>query len=101
MKQSFVGLLIATIISVLIIISVENDYSFSQILIGFLIYIFPSIFISYLRSSLFVFIISLLTILFVYCSIHFEFYNTWVGVLIAFSIGVPLHFYRISKAKVI
>ncbi len=101
MKQTKIGVFIAIIMSGLIILSVEQHYSFSQILIGFLIYIFPSIFISYLKSGLFVFFISILTILFVYFSFHFEYYHTWIGVLIAFSIGLPIHFYRISKAKVI
>ena len=47
MNKTFIGVVIALIFSGFIILSIENDYSFSQIFIGFIIFIISSIFLSY------------------------------------------------------
>jgi len=100
MKRVLSGVLIAFIFSALIILSIEKQYSFYQISFGFLVYIIPAMFISSFKSRGLVFIITVVSILFVYISYHFEWHNTWVGVFMALITGLPIHFYRISNAKV-
>jgi hypothetical protein len=100
MNRVLTGVLLASVFSALIILSIEKQYSFYQISIGFLIYIIPAMFISSFKSRGLAFIITVVSILFAYSSYHFQLQATWVGVLIAFIIGLPIYFYRISKAKI-
>jgi hypothetical protein len=100
MYKVLTGILIAAVFSALIILSIENQYSFYQISFGFLIYTIPAIFISSFKSRGLAFIITVVSILFAYSSYHFEWHATWVGVLMAFVIGLPIYYYRIRKAKV-
>ncbi len=100
MNKTFIGVVIALIFSGLIILSLENDYSFSQIFIGFIVFIIPSIFISSFKSATLSIILTVICVLFFYFSIHFKFYNTWVGVLMALTIGLPIYYYRVRNAKV-
>jgi hypothetical protein len=100
MNRILIGVLIASIFSGLIILSIEKQYSFSQISVGFLLYVIPAIFISSFKSRGLSFILTSVTILFAYYSYHFEWHDTWVGVLMAFVIGLPIYYYRIRKAKV-
>jgi hypothetical protein len=57
-------------------------------------------FISSFKSRSLAFVITVASILFAYSSYHFVWHATWVGVLMAFVIGLPIYYYRISKAKV-
>ena len=100
MNRVLSGVLLAFAFSALIILSIEKQYSFYQISFGFLVYIIPAIFISSFKSRGLAFIITVVSILFAYCSYRFEWYATWVGFLMAFVIGLPIYYYRISKAKV-
>jgi hypothetical protein len=100
MNKFLIGVLIASVFSALIILSIEKQYSFYQISFGFLVYIIPAIFISLFKSRGLAFIITVVSILFTYSSYRFEWHATWVGVLMAFVIGVPIYYYRIRKAKV-
>ena len=100
MYKVLTGVLIATVFSALIILSIEKQYSFNQISFGFLVYIIPAMFISSFKSRGLAFIITVVSILFAYCSYHFAWHDTWVGVLMAFVIGLPIYYYRIRKAKV-
>jgi len=94
------GILIAIVFSALIILSIEKQYSFYQISFGFLVYIIPAMFISSFKSKGLAFIITVVSILFVYCSYHFAWHDTWVGVIMAFVIGLPIFYYKIRKTKV-
>jgi hypothetical protein len=94
------GILIAIVFSALIILSIEKQYSFYQISFGFLVYIIPAMFISSFKSKGLAFIITVVSILFAYCSYHFAWHDTWVGVIMAFVIGLPIFYYKIQKAKV-
>ena len=100
MNKTFIGIVVALIFSGLIILSVENDYSLSQIFVGFIFFIIPSIFISSFKSTALSIILTVICVFFVYFSIHFKFYNTWVGVLMALTIGLPIYYYRVRNAKV-
>jgi hypothetical protein len=92
--------LIASVFSALIILSIERQFSIYQITLGFLVYILPAIFISSFKSTGPAFILTVVSILFAYCSFHFQLLEIWIGVLMAFLIGLPVYYYRIRKAKI-
>ena len=100
MNKILTGVFIASVFSALIILSIEKQYSFYQISFGFLVYIIPAMFISSFKSRGLAFIITVVSILFAYCSYHFAWHVTWVGVLMAFVTGLPIYYYKIWKAKV-
>ena len=100
MYKVLTGILVAIVFSALIIMSIEKQYSFYQISFGFLVYLIPAMFISSFKSRGLAFIITVVSILFTYYSYRFEWHATWVGVLMAFVIGLPIYYYRIRKAKV-
>ena len=100
MNRVLSGVLLAFAFSALIILSIEKQYSFYQISFGFLVYLIPAMFLSSLKTRSLAFIITFVSILLAYFSYHFECHDTWVGVLMAFIIGLPIYYYRISKAKV-
>ena len=92
-----VGFLLSIIICGILIFSFEKNYSFIQIIVGFLIYILPSIFITSLRSKLTVFLLSSTTIMVGFIAYKYQFYNIWVGILEALIIGRAINFYRIKR----
>jgi len=100
MYKVLTGILVAIVFSVLIIMSIEKQYSFYQVSLGFVIYIIPAMFISSFKSRGLAFIITVVSILLAYSSYRFEWHATWVGVLMALVIGLPIYYYRIRKAKV-
>jgi predicted membrane protein len=100
MSKVLNGVLIAAVFSALIIMSIEKQYSFYQISFGFLVYLIPAMFIFSFKTRGLAFLITVVSILFAYSSYRFEWHATWVGVLMAFVIGLPIYYYRIRKAKV-
>jgi len=90
-----IGVVLSVTVCGLIIFSIEKNYSFIQIMIGFLIYILPSIFITSLQSKLTVFLLSSTTIMLGFISYKYQFYEVWVGVLEAIIIGRAINFYKI------
>ncbi len=90
------GLSISVITCGILIFSFEKGFSFIQILLGFGVYILPSIFVTSFQSKLTVFIISTTTILLGYFSFKNQFYEIWVGVLLALLIGRTINFYKIK-----
>jgi hypothetical protein len=100
MNKILISVLITSIFSILIIISIESQFSFYQILIGFLIYILPATFISSFRSAGRASILTLVSILFTYSSFHFQLLEMWIGVLMALLLGLPIFYYRIRKVMI-
>lgn len=92
-----IGFLLSIIICGILIFSFEKNYSFLQITIGFLLYIFPCIFITSLQSKQTVFLISSTTIMIAYISYKYHFYDVWVGVILALIIGRTINFYKIKN----
>lgn len=92
-----IGIILSVIICGFIIFSIENNYSFLQIIVGFLIYIFPSIFITSLHSKLTAFLLSSTIVMLGYFSYKYQFYDIWVGVLEALIIGRAINFYKIKN----
>ena len=96
----FAGVVLSAIICGLIIFSIEKNYSLTQIIVGFLIYILPSIFITSLQSKLSVFLLSSTTIMLGFLSFKYQFYEIWIGVSEAIIIGRSINYYKIrNKSK--
>jgi predicted membrane protein len=98
-NNAIVGFLISVLICGILIFSIEKNYSFLQIIIGFIVYILPSIFITSLQSKLTVFLISSSTIMLGFLSYKYQFYEVWVGVLEAIIIGRAINFYKIRNKQ--
>ncbi len=95
-NNPLIVLLISIITCGILIYSFEKGFSFIQIFIGFGVYILPSIFLTSFQSKLAVFIMSTTTILLGYFSFKNQFYELWVGVLLALLIGRTINFYKIK-----
>lgn len=95
-NNPLIGFLISVITCGLLIFSIEKNYSFLHIFLGFGVYILPSIFITSVKSKLTTFLISTTTILLGYLSLKYQFYDVWVGVLLALLIGRTINFYKIK-----
>lgn len=92
-----IGVILSVIVCGLIILSIEKNYSFFQIIIGFLIYILPSIFTTSLQSKLKVFLLTSTTLLLGFLSYKYQFYEIWIGALEAIIIGRAINFYKIRN----
>lgn len=95
-NNPLIGLLISVITCGILIFSFEKEFSFLQILLGFAVYILPSIFVTSFQSKLTVFILSTTTILLGYLSFKNQFYEIWAGVILALLIGRTINFYKIK-----
>jgi hypothetical protein len=92
-----IGLILSALVCGIIICSIEKNISLPKIFIGFIIFIFPSIFITSFQSKLTVFIISSITIILGFISYKFQIYDIWIGVLEALIIGRVINYYRIRN----
>ena len=94
------GIITALLFSAVIIWSIEKEYSFLQMLVGFLCFILPIIFFSGIKNNVAVFIILTVAILFGYLSYKWEYNHVWAGILLAFILGFPIHYFRVRKTEV-
>jgi hypothetical protein len=94
------GIFLAIVLASIIIYSIENSKSFLQIIIGYIVFILPIIFISSFKSKLLSFSLAFVTILIAYFLYKFEYYDTIIGIIMAIICGGTLYYYRVSKAKV-
>jgi hypothetical protein len=78
----------------------ENQYSFWQIFIAFISLIIPTIFLSALKNNVAFFFLLTFTILLVYLSYKYGFTDVWVGLALAFTLGFPIHYYKVRHTKV-
>jgi hypothetical protein len=95
-----IGVVTAVLFSAVIIWSIEQAYSFWQISIGFVSSILPIVFLSAIRNNMAVFIVLSAAIIFGYLSFKWEFPNVWAGILLAFILGFPIHYFRVRKTEV-
>jgi hypothetical protein len=95
-----IGILTAIISSGIIIWSVENQYSFAQIVTGFFCFITPIIFLSAFKSNASMYVLISSLVLFSYLSYKLGYYNTYVGVLLATIIGLPIHYFVVRNTKI-
>jgi hypothetical protein len=95
-----IGFIVSLIFTALIIWSIENQYCFWQIFIAFISFIVPTIFLSALKNNVAFFFLLTFTILFVYLSYKYGFTDVWVGLALAFTLGFPIHYYKVRHTKV-
>jgi hypothetical protein len=95
-----IGSITAVLFSAVVIWSIEQSYSFWQLLTGFVCAILPIVFFSGIRNNVAVFIILSVAIIFGYLSFKWEYNHVWVGILLAFILGFPIHFFRVRKTEV-
>jgi len=94
-----VGVTIALLFSGILIFSIENDCSLIQVVFGFVVYLIPIIFVSEIKNNSRVFVVLVFSILFAYLNIKWGFYSTFIGVLLATIVGLPIHYFVIKNTK--
>jgi|LauGreDrversion4_2_1035121.scaffolds.fasta_scaffold171969_1 hypothetical protein len=97
MNKTILGIIIGVVFSTILIYSVNENYSLIQLFIGFIIFIFPSIFLSSFKSRTLSTILTVVIMLFAYFTFKFNFNETWLGVLMALILGLPIYFLKIRK----
>tara|TARA_B110000977_G_scaffold200693_1_gene292172 strand:+ start:4586 stop:4948 length:363 start_codon:yes stop_codon:yes gene_type:complete len=104
MKKDILNILIGSLTAVLIglsiIYSIENNKSFIQIFLGFIIFIFPFSFLSSFTSKIASFILVFVIIMLNYITYKLEFHDLWIGTSQAFILGFAIYFYRVRKTTV-
>ena len=98
-NKIILGSIVALLSFAIIVYLIETDKSLFQLLIGFLIFIIPIIFISSFQSTIPVFILVLFTAFFAYGMYKSEYYDTLYGFLLAVIIGGSISYFRINKYK--
>lgn len=97
MYKTLIGVLIGLIFSGLLIYTINENYNLLQVFLGFAIYIFPSIFLSSFKSRTSSIIITIVTMLFIYITYKYHFTDSWTGVFMAFTLGIPIYYFKIRK----
>lgn len=97
MTKTITGIIIGLLFSGLLILAIHFELSLLQIAVGFLLFIFPTTFISSFSSRRASFILTILLMLFFYISFRLDYTDSWVGYLLALIIGIPIYFLKINK----
>lgn len=95
-----VGVIIALLFSGIFIFPIEYDCSLIQIAFGFVVFLIPIIFVSEIKNNSRVFTALVFSILFAYLNIKWGFYSTFIGVLLATIVGLPIHHFVIKNTKI-
>lgn len=94
-----IGIITALLFCLVIIWSVEHNYSFYEIMFGFIAFVFPVIFFSSIKSNASIFIFLTFSILVLYLSYRWSFYHVFIGLVLAVILGWPIHFFKVRKIK--
>ena len=99
LKDIIIGLCIAAISALIIICSVEYDKNFGEILIGFIVFLFPFIFITSFHSKLgsFILFFSIVMIVYIVSSLYLN--DFWIGVVLAGIIGGAVFYFRVHQYR--
>ena len=99
LQSTFIGIVAAIIFMGLIIYSIEDDRSILQMIVGFIVFIFPFTFFSPPVSKIISFILASVTILFGYIVYKLGYPDVWIGIVQAMLIGAAIYYYRIRTTK--
>ena len=99
LQSTLIGILAAIIVMELIIYSIEDDRSILQMIVGFILFIFPFAFSSSFTSKIMSFILASVTILFGYIVYKLGYHDVWIGIVQAMLIGGAIYYYRIRTTK--
>lgn len=100
LNNILLGSLIGISTSIIIIWVIEENKSLLQVLLGFIIFLFPTMFISSFKSKIgpFIFIISL--VLISYITYKLTYIDFWIGVVLSLLTGGSINYFRVSKFKI-
>jgi hypothetical protein len=99
LKSTFIGIIAAIVVMVLVIYTIEDDRSILQMIVGFVLFIIPFTFISSFTSKIMSFILASFTILFGYIVYKLGYHDVWIGIVQAMLIGGAIYYYRIRTTK--
>lgn len=97
MKKILLGSIIALISFAIIFYVIEYDRSIPQVIIGFLLFIFPFTFISLFKSTTSSFILVFFTAVTIYIIFKYSYYDIIIGILLALVIGGSIFCFRIRS----
>ena len=98
-KNLFVGILASFVLVGLFIFTIETDRSLLQMVTGFILFIFPFMFLSSFTSKIMSFILTSFIIIFGYVAYKIGFHDFWIGIVQAMVIGGAVYYYRIRTSK--
>lgn len=99
LQSTFIGIVAAIIFMGLTIYSIEDDRSILQMIVGFIVFIFPFTFFSSFASKIMSFLLASVTILFGYIVYKLGYHDVWIGIVQAMLIGGAIYYYRIRTTK--
>ena len=99
-KKIILGVLVGLSVFGIIVYSVNTDKSLIQLFIGFILFIFPIMFISSFGSVAAIFILTIYVATTGYFINTYEFYDTLMGLLLAIIIGGSIAYFRIGKYEI-
>ena len=99
MKKTLIGIIVAIVFFALLFYAIETKKSGTQITIGFLLFIFPFMFLSSFKSAVPAFILSLLIMGTIYIGYKYRYFDIFLGVALAFIVGIPIFCFRILPYK--
>jgi hypothetical protein len=99
LKSTFIGIIAAIVVMELVIYTIEDDRSILQMIVGFVLFIIPFIFISSFTSKIMSFILASFTISFGYIVYKLGYHDVWIGIVEAIIIGGAIYYYRIRTTK--
>lgn len=99
MIKTLTGVTLGSLFTGLLIYSINEQYSLMQVFTGFILFILPALFLSSFKSRTASFILTFVAILFVYFCYKYDYTETWAGVAMALTIGLPVYFLKVTKAR--
>ena len=98
MNKYLIGALVAILSFGILFYVIEYDKSIIEVMIGFVLFILPTIFISSFKSNEAAFILVLFLCFYFYLGIYKgEYFDTLYGLALALVIGVPISSFRVEK----
>jgi hypothetical protein len=98
-RKVLLGVIVALAACAILFYVIESKKSGAQVAIGFLLFIFPFIFLSSFKSTIPAFVLSLLTAGTVYVAFKYHYLDLFWGVALAFVIGIPIFYFRVLPYK--
>lgn len=100
MKKVLLGVIVALATGAILFYVIESKKSGAQVTIGFLLFIFPFMFLSSFKSAVPAFILTLLTLGTIYVGFKYHYFDLFWGIALAFIIGIPIFCFRVLPYKI-
>ena len=99
-KKIILGVVVALSVIGVITYTSSTNRSFIQLFIGFILFIFPIMFVSSFGSTFAAFTLTIYIAVIGYIIYIYKFYDTLIGLLLAIIIGGSIAFFRIGKYEI-